>query len=169
MGVEMWFDSGSEIVSKRRRRRLGQLAREIKAEANLREETRNFLAEVLQRVADGEDPNDVLGLSRAIGEKELNERHRLNLAVMFHWIMAAIEPEDNFGFGLNVSQAIDAAATLSQGLAWKSAKGNLELHPALGRGFPRMTSEGLRKAWYNKRNAGLKQLELRPQDFDFPY
>ena len=156
-------------MSKRQRRRLGQLAREIKADANLRGETRDFLAEFLQRVADGEDPNDVLGLSRAIGEKALNERHRLNLAVMFHWIMAAIEPEDNFGFGLNVSQAIDADATLSQGLAWKSAKGNLELHPAMGKGFPRMTSESLRKAWYNKRNADLKQLELHPRSFDFPY
>ena len=156
-------------MSSRQRRRLGQLAIEIKADGSLRQETKDYVVKVFQRVSDGEDPNDVLGLSKAVGEKALNEKHRLKLAVMFHWIMAAIEPEDNFGYGLKVTQAIDAASTLSQGLPWKDAKRNLELHPAIGRVFPRMTKESLTKAWYNKRNADLKQLELHPQNFDFPY
>jgi hypothetical protein len=155
-------------MSIRQRRRLGKVAKGLNDWDGVSDEVRSCLIESLELIAKGMDANEALGLTLARGEKLSNEKHRLNLAKLFHWILGAQQKAPD-GYGLSVTAALEAAASLSQGGTWTDPK----TKEVLGKGdfpvFRRISYEALRKAWYNPDYSDLKKLEINESDFDFPY
>ena len=155
-------------MSIRQRRRLGKVAKGLNDWDGVSDEVRSCLIESLGLIAEGMDANEALGLTLARGEKSSNEKHRLNLARLFHWILGAQQKAPD-GYGLSITAALEAAASLSQGGTWKVPK----TKEVLGKDdlpvFRRISYEALRKAWYNPDYSDLKKLEINESDSDFPY
>lgn len=144
------------------------MAEQIRDSDKLSTEIREYLAGVFAQIAEGYDANDVLGLSRSKGDKELNEVFRLNLAKIFHWIVSAKRPEPD-GYGLNLTQAFEAASALSYGKSWKHPKKGFVVPSQSPRVFRPITANALRSAWYNKNYKDLQTLDVLYGSFDFPY
>jgi hypothetical protein len=155
-------------MSLRQRRRLGLMAEQIRDSDELLPEIREYLVGVFGQIAEGSDANVALGLSRGKGDKELNEVFKLNLAKIFHWIMSAKRPEPD-GYGLNLTQAFEAASALSYGKSWKHPKKGFVLPPQSPGFFRPITANSLCSAWYNKNYKHFQTLDIDYGSFDFPY
>ena len=79
----------------------------------------------------------------------VKERNQKNLAALFHWMKGAMADQPD-GYGLNATEAIDAASALSNEETYRCAKKNLVLEPGTPNLFKPISPENLRKAWYKK-------------------
>ena len=154
-------------MSIQQRRRLGQLADRIELNETLRVVDREYVVGTLRQLFEGADANEVFGLKKRKGEKTIDDEKRKNLAALFHWMMGAMEKAP-LGYGLNATEAIDAAAALSNKETYRCAKKNLVLEPGTPNLFKPVSPENLRKAWYKKNYKHLKKIEIDVGDRDFP-
>ena len=68
-------------MSIRQRRRLGQMADRLSASKILTDEDQAYLVNLFRDIAKSPDSNEVLGLVRSRGDKELNEIKRADYVV----------------------------------------------------------------------------------------
>ena len=155
-------------MSIQQRRRLGQLADRIELNEILRVVDREYVVGTLRQLSEEADANEVFGLKKGKGKKTVDDEKRKNLAALFHWMMGAMEKAP-LGYGLNATEAIDAAAALSNKETYRCAKKNLVLEPGTQNLFKPVSPENLRKAWYKKDYQHLKKIEIDVGDRDFPY
>jgi hypothetical protein len=155
-------------VSLRKRRRLGQLGARLRDSKELSDDDQNFLADLFDGIAHGADANEILGLTRAPGDKELNEKKRANFARLFHFMLCAMRPAPE-GYGLRKGEAIEAASSLSRNEEWVSKRLGFSLKPPDPQCFDYTTFAQLHRAWYSDQYADLKKLVFNESDFDFPY
>ena len=99
-------------MSIQQRRRLGQLADRIEVDEILRVVDREYIVGTLRQLFERADANEVFGLKKRKGEKTIDDEKRKNLAALFHWMMGAME-KPPLGYGLNATEAIEAASALS--------------------------------------------------------
>ena len=155
-------------MSIQQRRRLGQLADRIELNEILRVVDREYVVGTLRQLSQCGDANKVFGLKKGKGKKTVDDEKRKNLAALFHWMMGAMEKAPH-GYGLNATEAIDAAAALSNKETYRCAKKNLVLEPGTQNLFKPVSPENLRKAWYKKDYRHLEKIEIDVGDKDFPY
>ena len=144
------------------------MADRLSASKILTDEDQAYLVNLFRDIAKSPDSNEVLGLVRSRGDKELNEIKRANFGRMFHWMMAAMQPTP-MGYGLKIGEAIEAASALSRNESWKSLKSDLVLKPPQEEIFDYTGHESLRAAWYDKKYYDLRKLDVYEGDYDFPY
>ena len=155
-------------MSIQQRRSLGRLADRIELGETLSVEDREYVVGTLRQLSEGADANEVFGLKKRKGEKTIDDEKRKNLSALFHWITGAME-KPPLGYGLNATEAIDAAAALSNNETYRCAKKNLVLEPGTPNLFKPISPENLRKAWYKDHYQHLKKIEIDVSDRDFPY
>ncbi len=155
-------------MSIHQRRRLGQLADRIELNEILRVVDREYVVGTLLQLSKEADANEVFGLKKGKGKKTVDDEKRKNLAALFHWMMGAMEKAPH-GYGLNATEAIDAASALSNKETYRCAKKNLVLVPGTPNLFKPVSPENLRKARYEKDYQHLKKIEIDLGDRDFPY
>ena len=96
------------------RKRFRVFALKMSSQGELTKEEYEFLYQVFNRIADGEDANEVLGVKFGRG-KSLNDANiRQAISFIIHWIECAIQPLDGElpGHGFTVSEACNAAAPI---------------------------------------------------------
>ena len=155
-------------MSIQQRRRLGQLADRIEVDEILRVVDREYIVGTLRQLFERADANEVFGLKKRKGEKTIDDEKRKNLAALFHWMMGAME-KPPLGYGLNATEAIEAASALSNSETYRCAKKNLVFEPGTPNLFKPISPENLRKAWYKNDYKHLKKIEIDVGDRDFPY
>ena len=155
-------------MSFQQRPRLGLLANRIESNEIQTDEDREYVSATLRQLAEGQEADAVFGLNKKPGEKDINNIKRQNLARMFHWMQGAMEKAPD-GFGLNASQAIEAASALSNNEPYRCREKDCVLESQEQNLFQPISPDNLRKAWYNKNFAGLKKTEISSSDWDFPY
>ena len=155
-------------MSIQQRRRLGQLADRIELNEILRVVDREYVVGTLRQLCEEADANEVFELKKGKGEKTIDDEKRKNLAALFHWMKGAMADQPD-GYGLNATEAIEAASALSNSETYRCAKKNLVLEPGTPNLFKPISPENLRKAWYKKNYRHLKKLEIDVSDRDFPY
>ena len=96
-------------MSIQQRRLLGQLADRIESNEILRVVDREYIVGTLRQLSQCDDANKVFGLKKGKGKKTVDDKKRKNLSALFHWMKGAMADQPD-GYGLNATEAIDAAA-----------------------------------------------------------
>lgn len=120
-------------------------------------EVRDFLADVFDGLAMGEDANKVFGLGHRIGHSDYDDLKRQQLSLALHWVAGATQPKDEAGTGLGLSvtdACKEASKLLAIGFKYKGRKIILD-------------SEYLRQCWYKKKL--MQKTDRQTDDLDFPY
>ena len=133
----------------------GRIANAIKNGEPLQEEIFDDLVRALEEIAAGASADEALNLKNKRGHSKKDEEHRENLTRIFHWITSVIDKDE--GHGLNQSQAISAASSLSYNKDWTHPKTNEVFSINVKGYFKPITYESLRKAWYSPKYAHLKR------------
>jgi len=95
-------------------KRLKVFAQKLSTHAPLSNEEHEYLANVFDRIAEGEDANEVLGVKFGKGNSLSDAKKRQALSFIIHWIECAIQPVDAEipGHGYDVSQACNEAVPI---------------------------------------------------------
>ena len=136
------------ISVKTQRKRFKAASVLLKNGEGFTEEDKSFFMRCFEKIGDGADANEVLGLTYKRGSSLTNENARIKLKLMFSWISGAIDSDKNLGHmtdALTVENALTQAANIFC-----------------------YNFEALRRAWYNKNYQHLKGNSLGPLDMDSP-
>lgn len=140
------------------RKRMRVFALKMSSQGELTNEEYKFLHQVFNRIADGEDANEVLGVKFGRG-KSLNDANiRQAISFIIHWIECAIQPLDGElpGHGYSVSEACNAAAPI--------------LKEMLGlENTDKYDAEYIRQCYYKPEFSHMRSLERRALDHDSPF
>lgn len=128
------------------RRVYGDLARQLASGAQLSPEQRQFLAQSLQRVAAGEDANEVLGLKFGRGQSSAAAAGRQTVSFLLHLVAAYVEE------GVAVELACKKVSELAQRM------------PGGGAAYD---ADYLRNCWYTYPH--MQSPDRMLYDPDFPY
>ena len=151
-------------MAKAERKYYGRIAKALRHGEPLHEEIRDDLVRAFEEIAAGASADEAFNLKNTRGHSERDERHKENLTRIFHWVLSAIDKDE--GHGLNQSQALLAASSLSRDEDWTHPK-TKQVFPATVKGyFKPITYESLRKAWYDPRFAHLKRHIVSDSDWD---
>lgn len=96
------------------RKRLQLFAKKMSTQSQLTNEEYEFLANVFDRIANGEDANEVLGVNFVRGHTLKNAKNRQAISFIIQWIECAIQPttDDLPGLGYSVSEACNEAVPI---------------------------------------------------------
>ncbi len=140
------------------RKRMRVFALKMSSRGELTNEENEFLHQVFNRIADGEDANEVLGVKFGRG-KSLNDASiRQAISFIIHWIECAIQPLDGElpGHGYSVSEACNAAAPI--------------LKEMLGiENTDKYDAEYIRQCYYKPEFSHMRSLARRALDQDSPF
>jgi len=122
----------------------------------------SYLAEVFSRISQGENANEVLGLSRQRGQKDADEIARQRMSMILHWIACAVHPDP----------AADGEKAMSIEEACVSAQTTIV--PAAKHAFPgddgkTYNVEYLIRCWGEPRYKHLRSTRRGTYDADYPY
>ena len=101
-------------MTRKIRKKLEVIAQKLEKSEELPTDVRLALAEIFRSIGEGADANEALGLQRKPGEKESDELAKYTLSFLFHWISAAILPEEKDGLSLTIAEAIRRASAISK-------------------------------------------------------
>lgn len=92
--------------------RLRVIANNLERGIELSQVDKSFLVESLWKIGRGEDANIVFSIKAKRGERKTAAQiaKRDKLRMVMAWIAAAIAPENEFGSGMSLDKAIEAAA-----------------------------------------------------------
>ena len=138
---------------RKNRKKLIVIAQKLEQSEELSADVRLNLAEILRSIGEGADANEAFGLKRKPGEKESDELVHYTLSFLFHWISAAILPEEEGGLSLTKAEAIRRASAISK------SQENLKT----------FSQETLKSHWNNKKHFMYKRIEASPNEEYFPY
>ena len=140
------------------RKRLKVFAQKLEMHSPLSDEEQGYLANVFDRISDGEDANEVLGVKFGKGNSLSDAKKRQALSFIIHWIESAIQPVDAEipGLGYDVSQACNEAAPI--------------LRKMLGvEDSDKYDAEYIRQCYYKPAYAHMRSELRRALDQDSPF
>ena len=140
------------------KKRLQVFAKKMSNKSLLTNEEYEFLAKVFDRIANGEDANEVLGVKFARGNSLTHAKNRQAISFIIHWIECAIQPTDGEipGLGFSVSQACTEAAPI--------------LRTMLGvKGTEKYDAEYIRQCYYNQDFAHMRSTSRGVFEQDSPF
>ena len=123
-------------MTRKIRKKLEVIAQKLEKSEELPTDVRLALAEIFRSIGEGADANEALGLQRKPGEKESDELAKYTLSFLFHWISAAILPEEKDGLSLTIAEAIRRASAISKSQ----------------RNFKTFSEKTLKSHWNNKKH-----------------
>ena len=140
-------------MTRKIRKKLEVIAQKLEKSEELPTDVRLALAEIFRSIGEGADANEALGLQRKPGEKESDELAKYTLSFLFHWISAAILPEEEGGLSLTKAEAIRRASAISK------SQRNLKT----------FSEKTLKSHWNNKKYFVHKRRGASPKEDYFPY
>lgn len=139
-------------------KRIKVFATKLSTDTPLSDEERTYLANVFDRIADGEDANEVLGVKFGRGKSLSDARKRQAISFIIHWIECAIEPVDSEvpGLGYTVSEAcIEAELIIKKMLGVE--------------GSDKYDAEYIRQCYYNPAFAHMRSQNRGIFESDSPF
>ena len=140
-------------MTRKIRKKLEVIAQKLEKSEELPTDVRLALAEIFRSIGEGADANEAFGLKRKPGEKESDELVGYTLSFLFHWISAAILPEEEGGLSLTKAEAIRRASAISK------SQRNLKT----------FSEKTLKSHWNNKKHFMHKRSGASPKEEYFPY
>ena len=140
-------------MTRKIRKKLEVIAQKLEKSEELPTDVRLALAEIFRSIGEGADANEALGLQRKPGEKESDELAKYTLSFLFHWISAAILPEEKDGLSLTIAEAIRRASAISK------SQRNLKT----------FSEKTLKSHWNNKKYFVHKRRGASSKEDYFPY
>jgi hypothetical protein len=145
------------------RRALLDLAQQLRAGEDLAEGQKQYLSDVFQRIAMGEDANNVLSLKRGRGQKRADVIDKQRMSLILHWVSCAMHPDPD-------TDTTKKAMTLSE--ACVEAVGAIV--PFAKKVFPggdqhQYDAEYIERCWSDRRYAHMRSPERGWFDPDYPY
>ena len=128
-------------------KRIKAFTEQLKNKQPLTAEQYQYLANVFERIGNGEDANKVLGVKYDVGQNETKAEARQSISFALHWIANAILPTADEGLGYTLDQAFAEA----------------ENH------FPDLSYDMLRKYWYQPDKKHMQNPSRGTFDPDSPY
>ncbi len=135
------------------RKQLADFARQMRSGEPLRADQRDFLADAFERIANGEKPNEVLGLKYQRGNSESDAIARQNWSFIFHWIAGSTAEGPD---AITLEEAFVRAVPIAQRL-FQNQKGK------------QYDADYIRQRWYNTDYAHMRSVERGIFDPDSPY
>jgi len=129
-----------------------KFAQELRSGRYINRKNRDFLARFFEDVGNGESADLLLGLKRSRGQKEKDEKYKEDLAFIFHWVHGVMDEET--GFGLNLTQALEAAISVMNNGYWGHPKTGEIIGSQGGRAnspLRKFELETLQKEWYRQK------------------
>jgi len=156
------------------RKRFGALAIQIRErKIPLSDAQLDYLAEAFEKISEGCSADIALALSHSAGYSDTKEIALEERAKVTHWMVCAMQPVDEGGYGLDLEQAISAVMDLSQG-DWINPFNNKRFtykdanDKPIGV-FKEYTYDTIKKMWYDGRNQRFKTTDLSPLEVGSPY
>ena len=128
-------------------KRIKAFAKHLKNKKELTAKQYQYLADVFERIGNGEDPSDVLGIKFKRGSSAKDAQARQKISLALHWVANAILSEAEGGLGYTLERAFE----------------EVENH------FPDFSYELLKKYWYQPDKSHMKNQERTPFDPDSPF
>ena len=125
----------------------GAFVAQLKNKKPLTDEQFEYLTIVFERILNGDDANEVLGLKYKRGYSESDAKARQKISLALHWVANAILPETEEGLGLTLDKAFEEA----------------EKH------FPDFSYVMLKKYWYSPDKKHMQNPNRNTFDPDSPF
>jgi len=103
-------------------KRIKSFAEQLKNKQPLTAEQYQYLANVFERIGNGEDANHVLGINYKRGSSEKDAEARQQISLAMHWIASAIQPETNEGLGYTLDKAFEEAEKYFRDFSYEMLK-----------------------------------------------
>lgn len=139
------------------RERLGALAVQLKEGTPLNAAQMTYLADVFEKISQGEKADDALHLSRTKGQRKLDEQSRQKISLVFSMVASLIAPADGqfSGEGLTLIAALERTSPLVKELFGVEES-------------DRYSVEYLKNLWYDPSYAHMRNPFRSSFEPDFP-
>ena len=140
------------------RKRLQAFADKMSMRKKLTIQEYDFLANLFERVANGEDANEVMGVKFGRGNSLSDAKKRQAISCIIHWIECAIQPTDTEipGLGYSVSQACSEAVPMLRKMLGVDSSEKYD-------------SEYIRQCYYKPEFAHMRSINRGAFDLDSPF